>query len=247
MKLDSIVSAVSFVYAHKVEFLAAIAALVGAVSALLQALAGLLDLLVLVVPALKGADGKLHWAVNWIQALLKNPLLNGLALNPKAAAKALLLAFGLGLALHAAPARAEVLVSSGPTLPLMELRPGDLHPVSLAAGAGYQVSLTLPGLQKAIGGKAWDLLDLSLMAFGSDISSSSGATFGALSAAAGVCTLSSLLCVGGGHDIITSGSSGWFGLFAFSFNFGSSPSYAPAGAKGAAGLPRGNTLYFGAP
>lgn len=153
----------------------------------------------------------------------------------------------LGL-LGASSARAEVLVSSGPTLPLMEVRPGNPHPVSLAAGAGYQLSLTLPALQKAIGGKAWDLLDLNGMVFGSSVSSSSGQTFGALSAALGLCTLSSLLCVGGGHDVAVAPGmpSGWFGLFAFSFNLGTvpkAPANAPAGSP--AWMPRGNTLYLG--
>lgn len=163
--------------------------------------------------------------------------------------KLLVLALGIGL-LAPAPARAEsVLVSSGPTLPLMEVRPGNPHPVSLAAGAGYQLGFTLPSLQRAFLGKGWDLLDLNLMAFGSALSSSSGSTFGVLSAAVGVCTLSSLVCIGGGHDLVTGGgmSSGWFGLFALSINLDTAPTSPPTGiAKGAHGLVRGNTLYLGA-
>lgn len=180
-------------------------------------------------------------------ALPLPPGVDPLSTKPPAIAPLVIALLCLGLAIPA-PARAQALWSSGPTLPLMEVRPGNPHPVSLAAGAGYQLNLTWAGAQKALFGKSWDMLSFNAMAFGTAVSSSSGSSFGALSAALGVCTLSSLLCVGAGHDLITSNGTtgGFFGIFAFSINFGTAPKAPPAGVdKGPLGLPRGNTLYFG--
>lgn len=170
----------------------------------------------------------------------------GTKLGQTGAVKTLLALVVLGAVVTAAPARAQVLVSSGPTLPLIEVRPGNLHPVNLAPGAGYQLSLTTPAFQRAFNGHAWDLLDVNLMAFGSAVSTKS-ASFGALSLAVGICTLSSLLCAGVGHDVATSPgvAPGWFGIFALSLNVALSPSASPAGTSaGAGGLVRGNTLFL---
>lgn len=165
----------------------------------------------------------------------------------KDAAKTALLLLGLGFVLASSPARAQgVLFSSGPTLPMIELRPGGQH-LSLAAGAGYQVSLSLPSLQKAFLGKAWDVVSLTGYAFGTDVSASSGSTFGALSAAAGLSFMSGLVGVAVGHDLVVSSGqpSQLFGLLALSFNIDLAPSLPSAGAPSTAGMPRGNTLYLG--
>lgn len=246
----TVTSVFASIWAHKAELLLAFAALIAGASVFIKALEGVVGVLVTIFPGLKGADDKLKGVAAWLDAAAKSGFLNTVALSPRALKAFVLPLLAMAFLVTAAPAHAQVLVSSGPTLPLMEVRPGNAHPVSLAAGAGYQLNFTLPALQVAIGGKAWDLLNLQAMAFGSAVSSTSGATFGALSAAVGLCTLSSLLCLGGGHDLITAGGlkSDWFAVFALSINFGTAPSSPPAGVeKGPAGLPRANTVYFGGP
>jgi hypothetical protein len=242
-------------WAHHTELLADLGAVVlGATATLkaLEVLAALLSNLFPGVAAFAQADGWLKVAIGWALALLDR--LSVLPKLPKPAPKALMaLALPLlmaGSLFIGGRADAQVMASSGPTIPLMQVRPGNPHPVSLAPGAGYQLSLTLPQFQRAIGGRAWDLLDFNLMAFGSAVSSASGETFGALSVAAGLCSLSSLVCLGLGHDVATAPGMrpGWFGLFALSINFAMAPEAPPVGvAQGAHGLTRANTLYFGAP
>lgn len=243
MTLSSIFA---FLWAHKSELLLGAAGIIAASSALIKSLEVVVAILTTLFPALQGADGELKAIAAWLDALAKSGFLNSVALSPKSL-KAFVLPLLAAAFLTATPANAQVLVSSGPTLPLMELRPGNPHPVSLAAGAGYQLSFTTPALQQAIAGKAWDLLDVSLLAFGSAVSGSSGSTFGALSVAVGVCTLSSLLCIGGGHDVVTAPGfkSDWFGLFALSVNFEFGPTTPPEGTSPAVmGLPRANTVHF---
>lgn len=185
--------------------------------------------------------------------------------------KALLIALTLGSLLAASPARADnpapvvapapvaavstgnsVLWSVGPTIPFLLYTPGQKHPVSILSGAGMQLSFTLPQLQVAFFGRAWDMIDLTLMAFGSLVTRNDGQQFGALSAAVALCTMSSMLCIGPFKQIMDAGQGflpgkdGWGLLFALSFNFAGSPTAPPMGvAQGAAGLRRGNTLYFG--
>lgn len=245
----SLSSVASSLWTHKEEILAAVAGVVAGASLFIKALEVLVSALVVVFPSFQEVDGELKSVAAWLDNLSKSSWLNAVALSPKAA-KALLMSVLAAAMLTAAPAQAQVLVSHGPTVPLMEVRPGNLHPVSLAAGAGYQLSFTMPEFQRAFGGKAWDLFDLNLMAFGSAVSSTSGTPFGAFSAALGVCTLSSLFCVGGGHDIATAPGlkPDWFAVFTFSVNFGTAPTVPPMGTeKGTLGLQRGNTLYWGAP
>lgn len=239
----------SWAISNKGQILAALAVLIAGFSALIKGLEMLVAVLVMLVPSLKTADGELKSAAAWLDKFSKSSFLNTVALSPKMAKK-LLLVFALGLGIHTSTAQAQILVSSGPTVPLMEFRPGNPHPVNLAAGAGYQLSLTLPQLQRAIGGRAWDIVDLQLMAFGSAVSNASGNSFSAASVAAGFSFLSSLLFLGIGHDVITGPglTNGWFGLFALSVNFDSAPQSPPAGTSHATlGMTRGNTLYFGAP
>jgi hypothetical protein len=248
--------------AHKGDILADISAIIATASALVWSLEKLSGLLASRFQWMVGPDGELLHLAGWMDGLSKSSILNAAALTPARAKPApsvvpgpppsvkalVVLGMSMGLLLGT-PARAQgVLWSAGPTIPLMEIRAHESQLISLAPGAGYQLSATLPALQKAIAGRAWDLLSINLMAFGTDISTQSGASFGALSGALGLCTMSSLVCAGGGHDIITSGTSGWFGLLALNFNIALGPSSPPAGVeKGTAGMIRGNTLYLGAP
>jgi hypothetical protein len=142
--------------------------------------------------------------------------------------------------------------SVGPSIPFLEWDVGNAHPISVAPGVGVQLSLSLEQLQLAIGGKAWDMLSLDLMVFGSLITNQDGQQMGALSAAAALCTMSSLVCIGGGKHIIETqggilpGQEGWFMLLSFSFNIALAPQSPPLGiAQGAAGLERANTIYLG--
>jgi len=181
----------------------------------------------------------------------------GLTPGLRKAAPMVLLALAL---LWSSPASAQVTYSVGPTIPLLKYTPGQTHPVSVQPGAGVQLSLSLEQLQKPILGKSWDMLSLDAMAFGTIISKDSGAEFGALSLGLAACTMSSLVCVGGGKDLLdTNGLSpakeGWFMLLAFSFNVDFAPPSTPktlcASADDAACVPvapklhRGNTLYIG--
>lgn len=163
------------------------------------------------------------------------------------AKKALLVLLALGTVGLSMPAHAQVLVSAGPTLPLLELRPGNPHPVNLAAGAGVQVSFSLPQLQVELGGRLWDLVDLQLLAFGTAVSTSSGATFGAFSAAGGLCVFSSALCLAEGHDIATAVGMkpDWFTVFALSFNVDVNPTLAVAFGNAKWSPPRANHVYIG--
>jgi hypothetical protein len=108
----------------------------------------------------------------------------------------------------AGTARAQV-VSQGPSLAFMEIRPGYAHPVEVAAGAGYQLSIGW--FQANVFGEEADLLNVGATVYGSEVSQSSGATAGTLGAALFVGTLNELVAVGIGEDVLnTSGTA--FGL-----------------------------------
>jgi len=148
-------------------------------------------------------------------------------------------------------AAAQVTWQTGPTIPLLLWEPGAEHPVSVVPGAGLQLSFSMQQFQRAFLGHAWDMFDLNVMAFGSLVTADSGQQFGQLSGAVAACTMSSLICLGGGKHILNNsgaiaGKSGWFVVFALSVNFAASPESPPVGiAQGAAGLARGNTLFLG--
>lgn len=167
-----------------------------------------------------------------------------------AAVKAMLALIVLALGVLSTQAQAQALsYQVGPTIPFLSYEPGNPHPVSIAPGAGVQVSVTSEWFQRDIGGKRWDLLDLEGMAFGSVVSSDGGAQFGQLSVALGVCTMSSLFCVIGGKHVLSTGgafaSSGWFLGLSFGVNFALSPSPEQRAASLKAGPPqpeRANTI-----
>lgn len=169
------------------------------------------------------------------------------------AGKVLLVVLGLGMLLVSSPARASGIDwSAGPSVPFLEYDFHGAHPVSIAPGAGVQLSITHDSLKRAFFGKSWDLVDLQLAGFGSVLSKTSGEQFGALSAMVGVSFLSSLVSVGVGKHVLSADQSftagGWFLALALNFNFALSPQAPPTGIEqGAAGLPRANTLYFGSP
>jgi hypothetical protein len=183
--------------------------------------------------------------------LMKKPTPLGARIlaSVSSAAKVLAVLLVLGLA---SSARADGVVggwdwSTGATVPFMEYDIGKPQPLQVAPGAGVQVSVTREEWKQGFAGRSWDLLDLTAMAFGSVVSSSSGQQFGTLSAALAVCTLSSLLCVGAGKHIISADNSftggGWFFVLALSVNVALTPT-APSYSGGGWWLPRANTLYF---
>lgn len=238
--------------AHYQEALVDVGLVVAAASSLIKALEVLTALLVLLFPSLKTADGDLVKAAAFLDNLAKAKVLNLAALSPakvQAAAKTAVLLLALVL-FAPSPARASGFdYSTGPTIPLLEIRPGFAHPVSLAPGAGVQLSVTHDSLKRAFLGKSWDLLDLTLMAFGTVVSGESGASFGALSVAGGLGFFSDTIVLGVGHDVVDvhGGLGKWLFVASLSINFGLAPSSPPAGIEsGAPGLPRANTVYFGA-
>lgn len=173
------------------------------------------------------------------------------------------------LAILVAPlARAQQL-SMGPTIPLTQVRfagPSTGKPEGglLSAGAGYQLSVNY--FDRLINGKAWSLLTVGGMAFGT-IGTDAGAAWDTASIALSVGTLNNLVSIGFGCDLISyyagtsaiTGQTGQvtgllagnvtrgnlFGLLALSFNFEVGPYTPPQGtSEGTAGYKRANTIYF---
>ena len=110
--------------------------------------------------------------------------------------------------LMAASAHAQV-VSSGPSLSFLELRPGYSQPVQIAAGAGYQLSVGF--FPTTIANEDADLLDLGGVVFGSLVTNPTGTQAGSLSAGLFVGTLNEVIAIGIAEDIISS-SGGFFTL-----------------------------------
>jgi hypothetical protein len=186
-----------------------------------------------------------------------SPVSQGPAQLPPAAKAALAVFLCLGF-LHSARAEAQVPVINqssggfdwalGPTLPavVIDLKHGGQ--TSVAKGLGAQVSLTHDVLKKAFLGKSWDLLDLDVVAFGTLVNNLAGGQFGQLALGGGFGTLSNLLMIVGGAEVLGPGSPVPFIAFNLGFNFGFAPASPPTGVdQGPRGLVRGNTLYFGAP
>jgi len=181
---------------------------------------------------------------------LKLPLT--LARPPAIAALFVMLAF-------AGFARAQVapVISTGPSLSLLEVRSGYTHPVQVAPGLGYQ--LNLGWLQTEFLGESWDLIDLSFDLYGNVLSNPNGDQATALSISALVCTLNAVFCLGVGTDLLGANGSaltgGWtaknnlFPVLSFSIPVvWGAPTAPPIGVEqGARGLKRGGTVYMGAP
>lgn len=103
----------------------------------------------------------------------------------------------------AGSARAQVF-SQGPSLAFMEIRPGYDHPVQVAAGAGYQLSLGFFQNTSLIQGAEVDLLDVGFTVYGSAVSAPAGSIAGTLGFALFVGTLNEVLGVGIGEDMLSS-------------------------------------------
>lgn len=91
----------------------------------------------------------------------------------------------LGLLLVASSARAQVW-SAGLSVPLLEIQPGNPHPVAFAPGAGVEGQLGL--FQTTIAGAETDLLDFGAILFAN--------APGAMQVALTVGTLGGLICAG---------------------------------------------------
>lgn len=251
---------------------AAASVLIKALEVLVSSIEKLTGYLVSVFPGLKGADDELKSIAaaldhlgGLLDALAKSSILNRLALSPKHAAPdagpsaptkaqgagagggsggtpaAVLVALAIGLALLCATnAQAQPVLSYGPSIPVVEVRSGGQ--VSVPAGAGVQVSVSLEQLQLPIFGKSYDMLGLDLMAFGSLVKGPAGDSQGLLQGALALCTLNSLICGGAGKDIL--GGSGWFGLIAVSFNFALEPPPTSGLSESRDARRRGATVYF---
>lgn len=176
-------------------------------------------------------------------------------------AKALLVL--LALSMGVGTAHAQPVISTGPSIPLVQIRLAD--PATgkavtslLQAGAGYQLSFGFG--QRELGGKQFDLLDLNLAFFGG-LGQEAGFALDTASVAGLVCTLNSLLCAGVGVDLVqyyggdggrTSGvllgnvgARNVMALLSLGFNFDIGPLAPPTGVEaGARGLPRGNTVFL---
>jgi hypothetical protein len=152
------------------------------------------------------------------------------------------------LVLGSATARADVVITSGPSLPMLEFT-GQTHPVSFAPGLGYQLSVGL--FQFAALNQQWDALNLGLAVFGNVLSSATGDQVGSGQVALTVGTLNNLLAVGVAMSVFGVGSAAaglpkFYPVLSFNIPISWTPLIPPVGyAPGPAGLPRGGTLYFG--
>jgi len=81
----------------------------------------------------------------------------------------------------------------GPTLPMVVYPLGG-DQVEILPGAGVQASLSIPVFQKVLGGLRWNMLSPRVAVYGSLVKPGP-AVFGRVSIAAGLCTLSSLICL----------------------------------------------------
>jgi hypothetical protein len=102
-----------------------------------------------------------------------------------------------------ASAEAQVF-SQGPSIALMEVRPGYDHPVQVAAGVGYQLSLGFFQSTNLIRGAEVDLLDVGFSLYGSATSTPAGAISGNLGFALLVGTLNEVVAIGVGEDMLSS-------------------------------------------
>lgn len=152
--------------------------------------------------------------------------------------------------------QAAPIVSTGPSLSLLEIRTGYTHPVQVAPGLGYQ--LNLGWLQREFLGESWDLVDLSFDLYGNVVSNPGGAQATALSASVLVCTLNAVFCLGVGTDLLGANggalTGGWqaknnlYPVLSFSIPVEWAPTSPPIGVEeGARGLRRGATIDLGAP
>jgi hypothetical protein len=101
--------------------------------------------------------------------------------------------------LVAGSARAQTF-SAGLSVPLLEIQPGQAHPVVFAPGAGLQANLEL--FPVTIGGETANLLDFGAALFAS--------APGAMQIAALVGTFNDIVCIGAAVPLYSSDGSGAF-------------------------------------
>jgi len=254
--MQKLTDVLTWIWANKAQLLTYVAAVIAAASVLVKAAEKLAGFLATKWPdAFKGVDDELVGLAAWLDALASSGFFNALAVNPKkakAAAKAAVVVLALGLFLPSTARAQGFDWSVGPTLPFLAYElGGSATPVQVAPGAGLQVSVTHDALKVDLGGKAWDAVDLTGMAFGTLVTPASGQQFGELSAAVAVGFLSNLISVGVGKHLLAPDSAlvhgGYFVVLALNFNFAVAPT-APSGNalfdKASWHLPRGNTLYL---
>lgn len=255
MKLD-ITSAFSWLLANKDQLVVAAATVVAGASLIVKGLELLVGLLVLVFPGLRDVDGELQSVAAFLDRVAKSRVLNRVAMSPKGALKVLALLAAVSLATPSTARAESFTLSSGPTLPLLEVRlgsgpAGKAGTSVLAAGAGYQLNASF--LPREIAGKRFDLFQLGLAAF-----ASGSPTGGQGSIALLGCTLNQLICAGFGADIVSFGGpdvtgllagrvsrANLFALLSVGFEIGFGPQTPPVGLtfdETAFGLSRGNHL-----
>lgn len=208
----------------------------------LRVVQGLLADIITNIPGVPGSQT--HTAINYQPPVIGQPVKTSAGSTPIGKITVIALALFLAGSAHAQ------VVSSGPSLAFMELRPGYAHPVQIGAGAGYQLSVgffpTLVLNQEA------DLLDLGGTIYGSLVSAPSGAAAGSLSLALFVGTLNEIVAIGIAEDLIPAAgnilSTPPYAVLMFNplrIAFGSPPSSNAAGAEGVSSVHRFATLYLG--
>jgi hypothetical protein len=141
--------------------------------------------------------------------------------------------------------------SHGPSLALTELAPSSIHPFSVANGAGY--SATIGMCQFVLGGKSWDLLDVSALALGS-VTSPTGNPSGALQLGPQLGTFNNLVGIAAlftpyaadGNGFLQGGRPGtaWGLVLTIPLSFGVTSPPVGVAANGARAFPRGGTLVI---
>ena len=209
--LQQIIGVYQWVGTNKAAILAAYAATVATSSALVKALQGAVD----IFPNHAKADTVFGSILRFLDSASHSPFLNLLALTPtpihaQATAKAALVSAQKKLNLPgavvvlfacflASSAHAQTF-SAGLSVPLLEIQPGNTHPVAFAPGAGVQANLNL--FPATVGGMETDLLDISAILFAN--------APGAMQAALTVGTLGGLICVGVAVPLYAADGSGAF-------------------------------------
>ena len=198
--------------------------------------------------------GLLSWVQHWDVGGLSAPGLKLRKPGEKTPAGGKPISLGAVLfvasVLSAHSARADVSLSSGPSIPMLEFT-GSAHPVSFAPGLGYELSLGF--FQFAAMGQQWDALNLSAQLFGNALDAPNGDPAGSLQVAACVGTLNNLIAIGVAVPLYGGPGGGAFQgeghvypVLSLSIPIAFGPFSPPVGVvEGAAGLPRGGTIYFG--
>ena len=147
------------------------------------------------------------------------------------------------------PARADVVISHGPSIPMLEFT-GATHPVQFAPGFGYQLSLGL--FQFALLNQQWDALNFSAIGFGNVVDAPNGDPSGSCQAALAIGTFNNIVAIGAAVPLFGASSGVFQGQFhvypmlSINIPLSFTPLTPPVGyTPGPRGLPRGGTIYLG--